>query len=201
MGSNLSPAKAVITCSPCEANLVASAAKRDVLLVGVRYMDDVALFAAYSASDKTSEEMADAIISEAQEMYPPPLKLELEPEAREMAFLESVFEVVGGDVWVRLKNKNEDAAWTGCDFKRLVVHPDSCKRLTSQMVRGALMRAETNSNYHLGVFRAGVEKSLEMLWAGHPRAWMTKIVNSLCSERTRHADCWETVRLILGSQV
>jgi hypothetical protein len=104
MGSNLSPAKAVITCSPPEAELMKQARLAGATVITARYMDDVALLVAYDRRCEVSEDAATRLVESVREMYPEPLRLEIEPERREHDFLESTFLVQGGQVWVRLKS-------------------------------------------------------------------------------------------------
>ncbi len=134
-------------------------------------------------------------------MYPSPLLLETEPEAdsSEYDFLESKFLVRRGDVWVRLKSKNEGAVWHDQELCRLLPHPGSNRRRTRLMIVAALHRARSNSNYAWGAFLSGLEKVLEFWAAGHDLAWLADCV-STTTETLKTGDdsgCWQQISDLL----
>lgn len=179
MGSNLSPAKAVITCAHAEAAFLKDARRRDATIMGCRYMDDLLLLVAYNRNSKASRMQAEELIGMAEHMYPKPLVLERsKPIGGEYEFLETKVTVEGGDVWVRLKSKNEGAVWNNQPFVRLLPHPGSSHR-GRMTLTAALHRCRQNSNYTLGVFLSSVEKVLEFWTAGYSLQWIIKVLSDL----------------------
>lgn len=59
MGSNIAPAKAQMTLSRAECATVQRAAEMNMIVIAVRFMDDVIAAAAYDVNDATSKANAD----------------------------------------------------------------------------------------------------------------------------------------------
>ena len=108
MGGFLSPAKANATCSQQE-QLLLERRPEGIVMVLCRYMDDVFILAAYAT--EAEEKAIDSFCAYVQGGpgleggYPPPLELNVEPEAKVQYFLELQITVVGSRVDVMLYNK------------------------------------------------------------------------------------------------
>lgn len=193
MGSNLSPPKAMVTCSPPEAEFLKTANRLNALTVNARFMDDVGVFVAFEKGDQFSEELADSLCSRVKLMYPQPLVLELvDPIAGRYKFLESIVEIRDGDILVR---HCAPTSWSrslyGTAPGRLELHPECDKEVLFNRLVCEWHRAERNSVQNFGLLTSVWERCLTLIHEGYPTTVLCNSLGKMCNRDVKGEAVWQ----------
>lgn len=176
MGSNLSPPKAMVTCSPPEANFIKELKRHNALAIHARFMDDVGILIAYNSDDALSERLATDLCERVKHMYPAPLVLEtVEPIRGRYKFLESIVQIQGGDILVRhCAPTRQSRPLYGTAPPRLELHPGCEEEVLLSRLVCEWHRAARNSVQKTGLLVSVWERCLTLIHSGHPTAVLHK---------------------------
>jgi hypothetical protein len=198
MGSNLSPPKAMVTCSPPEEEWIQTATRAGLPFICVRYMDDVAVFVGFDESEPRTAERAETLCRKVLTMYPEPLVLEETlPLNGRFKFLESIVKIDGPDILVRHCGHADESGdlFSGAP-RRLELHPSTDPRVLRSRLMCEWHRALGNSAQIGGLVRSVWERCLSLESYCYPRGVVLATVEAM-ELQGRAGRAWEVVELML----
>lgn len=194
MGSNIAPAKAQMTLSKAECVTSQRATEMNMIVIAVRFMDDVMAAAAYDATDDTSKANADWFCAQPSRIYPHPLHLDVEPEAEQHRFLETTTSWNGRTIRVQHSNHNGAAMLAAKPLKRLN-RPSPVANISDTEavlgLYGELHRVSANCTDNLAVVQAMSELWMELHEFTWPKQWLLRALNMYMKKCTNPV--WEYV--------
>jgi hypothetical protein len=198
MGSNLSPAKAMVACSPPEAEFLCRLESTGTLAICARYMDDVGVLIAFDDRDVQSEEQATLRCAEVATMYPAPLVLEpTDLIDGRLKFLESIVQIREGNILVRhcAPTEQSDALY-GAAPTRLELHPGTRADAIMRRLTCEWHRASRNSVQEIGLLASVWERCLLLKHRGIPATVVSGSIKAM-GDAGGNRDVWDCLHTML----
>ena len=191
MGGFLSPRKANTTLAQSEWDIFELAEGLGLVMVLVRYMDDVMCAIAYASQEEKT--LAQCIFTLLKGTYPYPLDLQWEPRSNRQAFLEMEVLTVGSRLWCRYKAKVKKAIESGDrSFARVPSGLDGHSTLDRyRYFRNTIIRICSCCTNPWDVYQSVVFVAMEMLMARWSKSEVCATIQSVASQsRTKEMESY-----------